>query len=480
MTKPSGWKRVILLRLLCATVAIAAHAQTFHSLMSFDGTDGGALSDSLVQGPDGSLFGTAADGGAFGQGTVFKITPQGALTVVHSLGYTEGEGPIGALSLGTDGSFYGVTQNGGTYACVLGCGTVFKVTPEGSFTTLHSFCSESAVCNDGGIPFGGLIQGFDKNFYGTASGGSYDDGVVFTITPQGRLAILHSFDGTDGANPQTGLVLATDGEFYGTTTGGGANFDGTIFRIDPSGALRTLYSFCSYRSGNCPDGSQPTAGLVQGNDGNFYGTTYYGGDPNCNAPTGCGTVFKMTPAGTLTTLHTFELTDGASSSSRLVQATDGNLYGTTVWGGSASCDGGCGTVFAITLEGVLTTLHAFDLSDGEDPYGGLTQATNGRFYGTTAGGGTYFVGTAFSLDVGLGPFVSFVRSYGKVGQTGGILGQGLTGTTSVLFNGTPASFTVVSDTFIRATVPRGATTGFVTVTTPTGTLTSNVPFRVLP
>lgn len=476
-----GWKRSCLASLLMTVTTIFAHAQTFNSLVNFDGTEGGAPSGSLVQGLDGSLFGTTADGGAFGEGTVFKITPRGALTVLHSLGDTEGSSPMGALALGVDGNFYGVTSNGGSSnSCLLGCGTVFKVTPEGSLTILHSFCSETAVCNDGGIPFAGLIQGVDRSFYGTASGGTYDNGVVFRITPEGSLTTLHRFDGVDGANPQAGLVQATDGTFYGTTTEGGGYFGGTVFRINASGILRTVYNFCSYRSGDCANGSQPTAGLIQSSDGNFYGTTYYGGDLNCNAPTGCGTVFKMTAGGTLTTIHTFELTDGASPSSVLVQATDGNLYGTTVWGGNPSCDGGCGTVFEITPDGTLTTLHAFDFSDGEDPYGGLIQATNGTFYGTTAAGGTYSDGTVFSLNVGLGPFVSFVRGYGKVGQTTVILGQGFTGTTAVTFNGTPTTFTVKSDTYLTAMVPAGCMTGPVAVTTPDGTLISNVPFFVLP
>lgn len=166
-----------------------------------------------------------------------------------------------------------------------------------------------------------------------------------------------------------------------------------------------------------------------------------------------------------------------------MQGTDGLFYGTTSAGGDLACNApynGCGTVFSITSAGAMTTLHIFELTDGLAPTGGLLQATNGAFYGTTDQGGTYDDGTVFSLDMGLGPFVAFVHAAGRVGKTGGILGQGFTGTTSVSLNGTPASFTVVSDTFIRATVPAGATTGYVTVTTPTGVLISNVPFYVLP
>ncbi len=210
----------------------------------------------------------------------------------------------------------------------------------------------------------------------------------------------------------------TDGNFYGTTSEGGAYGNGTVFRITPAGNFTTLYNFCS--QADCTDGSQPVAALVQGIDGNLYGTTHSGG------AYGWGSVFKITPAGTLTTLHSFDVTDGAFT------------------------------------------------------WSGLLQGTNGIFYGTTYGGGSADGGTVFSLDMGLGPFVSFVQRFGKVGRQFQILGQGFTGTTSVSFNGTAAAFTVEHDTFLVGTVSAGATTGYVTVTTPSGTLTSNVPFNVIP
>jgi len=183
---------------------------------------------------------------------------------------------------------------------------------------------------------------------------------------------------------------------------------------------------------------------------------------------------RLTPENDLTTLHSFDQNDGSDPFGKLVQGTDGNYYGTTSQGST-----NVGTIFQITQDGILTTLHDFEGTDGTDPRGGLVQATNGKFYGTTFQGGDGNSGTIFSLDMGLGPFVTFVRAFGKVGQTGPILGQGFTGTTSVMLNGVPADFTVVSDTYIKATVPPGATTGYVTVTTPTGVLTSNVPFHVI-
>jgi uncharacterized repeat protein (TIGR03803 family) len=226
--------------------------------------------------------------------------------------------------------------------------------------------------------------------------------------------------------------------------------------------------------------------LIQAADGNLYGTTTLGGN-GCNTYGGCGTVFRITPQGKLTTLYAFHGTDGAGPYAGLVQATDGNFYGTTAYGGTDApdCAGACGTVFKITPGGELTTLHYFAFTEGEFPDGSLLQATNGVFYGSTHSGGDSTCnppggcGTVFSLDTGLGPFVSFVRNPAKVGQTFGVLGQGLTGTTSVSLNGTPATFRVLSNTFLEAVVPAGSTTGPVTVTTPGGTLSSNVPFHVL-
>jgi uncharacterized repeat protein (TIGR03803 family) len=209
---------------------------------------------------------------------------------------------------------------------------------------------------------------------------------------------------------------------YGTTVGGGAHARGTVFKITPSGTLTTLYSFCS-QSG-CTDGGHPLAGLVQATDGNLYGTTAGIGD------VGAGTVFKVTPGGTLTTLYSF------------------------------CSQSGC--------------------TDGDDPTAGLFQATNGNFYGTTYSGGGAADGTVFSLFVGLGPFVETQPTSGRVGEAVKILGTGLTGAVRVTFNAHAAAFKVASNSLITTTVPAGATTGPVEVVTPSRTLLSNVPFRVPP
>ena len=465
-----------------------AQAQTFSTLHSFDGTDGADPIGGLVQATNGNLYGTTDLGGAgsaceYGCGTVFKITPSGTLTTLHSFNVTDGENPWAGLVQATNGNLYGTTLLGGANSPYY-YGTVFKITPSGTLTTLYSFCSQSG-CTDGDQPYGTLVLAINGDLYGTTHfGGANNYGTVFKITPSGTLTTLHSFGGTDGAYPIGGLLQAINGDLYGTTAEGGANNNcapyngcGTIFKITPSGTLTTLYSFCP-QSG-CVDGDQPEGGMVQATNGTFYGTTALGGaNTTCFGGMGCGTVFKITPSGTLTTLYSFcsqsGCTDGETPWAGLVQATDGNLYGATPYGGA----NGYGTVFRITPSGALTTLHNFDFTDGSDTYAGPVQDTNGSLYGTTSGGGANGDGTVFSLSVGLGPFVETQPTSGKVGTAVKILGTNLTGATSVTFNGTGAAFKVVSKSLITTTVPTGATTGTVEVTTPRGTLKSNVVFRV--
>jgi uncharacterized repeat protein (TIGR03803 family) len=478
MTKLPIAKMACIISVFCVAAAIASPAQTLTTLFSFDrgsGINGYSPVGSLVQGIDGNFYGTTAFGGDSGCteyyetysgcGTVFKITPGGTLTTLHSFDGSDGAFPFsGGLVQASDGNFYGTTNF-----------TVFKITAGGAFATLHIFDG-----TDGDQP-NALIEGVSGNFFGTTeSGGAYGFGTVFKVTPSGTLTTLHSFENTDGAYPEAGLVQGTDGNFYGTASAGGLSGCGvleedgcgTVFKITAEGAFATLHIFDE------TGGYGPLSGLVQGPNGNFYGTAYYGG-VNCD-PVGCGTVFKIAPAGTLRTLHTFNDTVGTDPYAGLVGATDGNLYGTTTYGGANAN----GTIFKITPSGTLTTLHSFDGTDGTEVGSlapvALIQATDGNFYGVSGGGGAYGDGTVYRLSTGLGPFVSFLRSLGTVGRTAQILGQGFTGTTGVSFNGTAASFTVESDTYLTATVPAGASTGVVTVTTPGGTLTSNKTFRVVP
>ena len=431
---------------ICAAATIAS-AQTVTTLASFDITNGADPFTGLVQGTDGNFYGTTQAGGASGNctngcGTVFKITAAGTLTTLHSFD-------------GTDGNFYGTTYAGGTN----GDGTVFKITPAGTLTTLHTFGG-----SDGRNPASSLVQATNGNFYGTTNfGGASDEGTVFKITAAGALTTLHSFDQTDGFIPSGGLVQATNGNFYGTTSEGGTNNYGTVFKMTNAGALTTLYSFAD------TDGAYPVGGLVQGKDGNFYGTTNFGGT-GTNCQTSCGTIFKVTAGGKLTTLYDFSTSQGPYGPfCALVQGTDGNFYGTTQ----------ANMVFQITPAGVLTPLFTFDFVDGFEPLDALVQGTNGIFYGTTYQGALGY-GNVFSLSVGLGPFVQSKPTSGKVGTKVILLGNSLTGSTAVTFNGTAARFKVVSNSEITATVPAGATTGKVEVTTPKTMLQSNVVFRVAP
>jgi uncharacterized repeat protein (TIGR03803 family) len=475
---------LVALLVLAVITTGAAQAQTFTTLFSFDGSDGSFPFAGLAQATDGDFYGTASFGGVNGgYGTVFKITPSGTLTTLYNFcsqpGCADGYSPTGGVLPATNGSFYGIANVGGAN----GDGTVFKITAAGKLTTLYNFCSQPG-CADGSRPFAGLVQATNGAFYGTASiGGSIGEGTVFKITPSGKLTTLYSFcsqsNCTDGANPEGVLVQGTDQNLYGTTFAGGANGDyGTVFKITPNGKLTTLYSFCS-QSG-CADGYHPQAGLIQSANGDFYGTTLGGGNSG-----DYGTFFKITPGGELTTLYSFcsqsGCADGYNPSSELVQSTNGDFYATASAGGA----NGQGTVFSITPTGTLTTLYNFCAAGcttgGYYPTAGLLQSTNGTFYGTTYKGGSDGAGSVYSLSVGIGPFVETSPTSGKVGAAVKILGTNLTGATSVSFNGTQATFTVASSTEIKTKVPTGATTGLVQVTTPSGgTLTSKVAFRVSP
>src|ERR1022692_3872631 len=468
LSKLNWGKRACAVLALCATTAIAQPAQTLTTLYSFcsqsgcpDGSDPIA---GLVQATNGDLYGTTAKGGANGGGTVFKITPGGTLTTLYSFcsqtNCMDGVEPYAGLVQAANGDLYGTTVAGGAN----GYGTVFKITPGGTLTMVYSFCSQTN-CADGAYPEAGLVQAANGDLYGTTpQGGANRGGTIFKITPGGTLTTLYSFcfqsGCTDGSTPFAGLVQAANGDLYGTTFYGGSG--GTVFKITPGGTLTTLYNFCSQT--NCTDGDQPFAGLVQAANGDLYGTTYGGG-----ANGGIGTVFKITPGGTLTTLYSFcsqtNCADGVGPYAGLVQATSGDFYGTTALGGT----GGWGTVFKITPGGTLTTLYSFcsqtNCTDGAIPYAGLVQDTNGDFYGTTTHKGGAASGTVFRLSVGLGPFVKPRPPYGKVGAAIKILGTNLTGATSVSFNGTAAVFTVVSSSEITTTVPAGASSGKVQVIT---------------
>jgi uncharacterized repeat protein (TIGR03803 family) len=386
--------------------------------------DGSSPHAGLTLGTNGNFYGATGGGGASSGGTIFEVTPHGELTTLYSFcslsNCADGSFPTGGLVLARNGKFYGTTQLGGFYAgCLVGCGTVFEITHEGKLTTLYSFCSQ-ANCPDGSMPSTGLVQAADGNLYGTTNWGGNGAGVIFRLTLQGKMATFYTFNAeAQGANPNS-LIEAADGSLYGTTQNGGVTGGGTIFRITLDGKLTVLTTLCEERSPSCV--FAPQAGLVQASDGNFYGTTISGGTY------GDGAIFQLTPRGKLTVLYNF-------------------------------CSEACG---------------------GWSPAAAMIQGTNGTLYGTTEGSSTQSQGTLFSWSMGLAPFIEPSPNFGRMGQKIGILGDNLASATAVTFNGVPATFAIESDRFITAIVPSGATAGTVKVTQQRETLSSNAPFRVLP
>jgi|SRR5690348_12457456 len=392
------WKTAGVVFLFCLVTATVLPAQNFTTLVNFNGANGAAPQpEGLAQGIDGNLYGTTRQGGAHNNGTVFKMTPAGTLITLYNFcsltapgACLDGNQPASALVQATDGSFYGTTAGGGSF----GAGTVFKITGSGSLTTLHSFNN-----TDGNNANSRLFLASDGSFYGTTAFGGNPSGcsvfsgcgTVFNITSSGAFTTLYKFCSqtgcADGVVPFLGLAQGVDGNLYGATFGGGGPNGGTIFKISPQGSLTTLHTFCVAFYPFC-DGRNPL-GLVQGTDGNFYGLTVEDGP---------GTVFKVTPDGTLTTIYSFcakiACEDGSTPRGALSLGTDGNFYGTTFYGGTSNQ----GTVFKITPSGVLTTLHSFHGWDGRYPIGGVSQASNGAFYGTTTSGGSGGQGTIYTLS----------------------------------------------------------------------------------
>jgi uncharacterized repeat protein (TIGR03803 family) len=355
----------------------------------------------LVQGNDGNFYGTTLTGGdnfngneayaTTGNGTVFKMTPNGTFISLYSFGTVysgggqlDGSHPVGNLIKGADGNLYGTTYYGGDVPDTVN-GTIFQITTNGALTTLYSFGSQGVVSNsywpDGRFPSAGVVQDSAGNFYGTTTtSGSGDQGTIYQLTSGDTLNVLYSFPsgddaafGVDGGMPTSELTEGPDGNFYGTTYWGGTNFNGTIFRMTTNGVFTPLYSFSSAAGGT----STP---LLLGKDANFYGTAPGRG----NSSNGSGIIFQFTTNGVFTVLHTFFF-DGAPSG--LIQGSDGNFYGTTSQGGQYDPPYGGGTVFQMTTNGTVTTLYAFSGPDGQEPDGALVEGKDGNLYGTTSYGG---------------------------------------------------------------------------------------------
>jgi uncharacterized repeat protein (TIGR03803 family) len=457
-------------------LAVCAQAQTFTSLANFNGGNGQEpFYGSMVQATNGNYYGTTHQGGKNGGGNVFEVTPAGKLSTIYSFcaqtNCTDGEDPWSALLLGSDGNFYGTTNIGGSTD---DAGTVFKMTIGGKITTLYNFCS--AGCSSSGEYPVGLVEASNGNYYGaTSNSGANNGGTLFEVSSTGTFKLVYSFCArkgcADGSYPLSGPMQAINGTLYGTTNTGGSHGDGVVYEITTAGLFKVLYNFCSQTG--CADGQSPLGGLTQDSKGNLYGTTYWGG------AYGYGTVFEITPTNEFIVLHSFDSTDGANPVAPPLQASDGNFYGTTGVGGISNG----GTIYEITSAGVFSSLYSFCTASScvsDEPGYALAQATNGEFLGATIYGGTSGYGTVYTYATGLGAFVKTVPVAAKAAARVIILGNGLTGSTSVTFNGTAATFTVVSNTEITATVPTGATTGAVEVTTPSGTLKSNPAFQVLP
>ena len=396
-------------------------------LLSFSGPDGASPVGGLTLSRNGNFYGTTSRGGTGGCGTFFRLTSDGTFAMLASFTNGKGRNPTAALTTGKDGNFYGTTTRGGDGDL----GTIFKMGTNKTFATLFSFTG-----NNGANPQANLVVATNGDFYGTTyNGGSSNLGTIFRFTSQGVFSTVFSFTGTNGANPAAGLLLANDGSFYGTTYKGGRSGAGTVFRMTADGELTTLVTFAG------ANGANPSANLVLGSDGAFYGTTSYGGSKNQ------GTIFRVTPEGMITQLFSFSGTDGANPAAgvtpgdageiygttsngtmynrgtifklttngvlstlitfngmsgnggnpkgTLVRCGDGSFFGTTSTGGNSDY----GTIFRLTTNGVLTTLHSFKGLNGKNPQAGLLLANDEALYGTTANGGTYGMGTVFRLAV---------------------------------------------------------------------------------
>jgi uncharacterized repeat protein (TIGR03803 family) len=518
-----------LLALIAAVVLFAllhapsAHAQLtelypfqYNSGTTSNYPDGENPMAELIQGADGNYYTTTNTGGAGtcpggagqiqGCGAVVEITPAGVLSVLYSFPYDaatstspDGLFPEAGLVQGPDGNFYGVASEGGTggLSCgdttgLSGCGTVFKLTKSGTLTVLHSFCGGGgcgSLTTDGAEPAGRMVFGTNGELYGTTyegglADGLYNQGTIFRISRSGSYEILHLFTGAadtgDGENPTAGLTLASNGDFYGTTEYGGASGYGTIFKMTPAGKVTVLHSFAN----NDPNGQQPIGALVQASNGNLYGTCYDGG------ANGWGTVFSISLSGTFQKLYDFSQAAGNVGNlprAGLIQASDGNLYG-TAWEGGAF---GEGSIYQITTTGTPTaTLEAsFDPSvTGFAAVDVLVQGDDGQLYvtlqdnGGSNSDGVQDQGAISVLDLGLDPpppaISSFSPTSGNVGAKVTIEFGPYVGATSVTFNGVSAKFVVEGSEFITATVPTGATTGPISVTTSGGTVTSTKSFTV--
>lgn len=517
---------VILCVLAAPLLSAADTVPALNTLYNFTGADNVAFEFSaLLQAPDGDFYGVSAYGGHNDLGYVYKVSlGTGQITHLHDFNFSDGAIPRGPLIQATDGSLYGTTESGGAnfsdycYAGKFytegGCGTLFRISLAGSFTKLHDFYTEA----DGyqASPNTGVIQAADGNFYGAATSPFPDVATsIFKMTPNGTLTVLYRFatDESQGYLPFAGMIQATDGHLYGTTSSGGtpsahcSSGCGTVFRVALDGTFHLLYSFRGAPQNGIGDGEVPWAKLIQATDGNFYGTTKFGGNftGDCSAG-GCGTVFKITPAGVETVLHAFTATaaDGEyPQNDGLVQTADGTLYGVT--GGNPYAEGyyvplcyiggatsfSCGTLYKIDTAGHFTQLRSFGDGDGSYglfPHASMILASDGNLYGPAIYGGGWGYGTVYRVLLDPATPVVAITGFSPPGGPPGtsvvVTGAGFTGASQLTFPGggvvIPTGFTIDSDSQITTVVPHAAQSGAIGVTAPRGTTFSPALFFLQP
>jgi uncharacterized repeat protein (TIGR03803 family) len=492
----------------CGSVFQITPAGKFKNIHNFTGNsgDGAFPQGGVTLGTDGNFYGTTYEGGSSQAGAVFKVTSGGSYTTLYSFsGGSDGGYPYAPPIEGNDGNFYGTTPMGGDLnKCNSGCGTIYKITPAGKLTTLYEF-----DITHGNGPYTPLVQGTDGNFYGTAEGGGVNNsGVVFKITPTGTYTVLFVFDSTHGEFPLAPLIQGSDGNFYGTTYAGGTHGAGVVFKITAAGKIAVLHNMNGTTDGNAPYG-----GLVQATDGNFYGADLYGGTKICNGGNNCGTFFKITPKGAFSVLYQFDGTTGEGPAITPFQHTAGSVYGDTQIGGTGDVSpcttGNCGVFYSWTNSALPAFVSLLNYSGkvgktieflGQGFVKGKTTVSfNGKASTPTVVSSTYLTAavpsgaTTGSVTVTTSgvkltsnktfrvtpQITTFKPTSGSVGTVVTITGVSLTQTSKVTFGGVPAKIvTIKSDTQVTATVPTGAKTGHIAITTLGGTAVSSGIFTV--
>jgi len=407
----------------------------------------------MAQGQDGNLYGTLQST-LSGTGSVFGWSvPTSTIAKIYGFSGPDGHTPQSGLTLGLDGSFYGTTVTGG----LNGKGSVFKITSGGVFAQLYSFTDGT----DSAYPWAPPVQGPDGSIYGVTFNGT-NPGRAYKVTSAGVFTVIATLP----SKTQAPLIFGNDGNLYGTTQYGGTYNRGTVFKMTTKGVLTIIHSFTA---------ELPTGPVMQAADGKLYGTTPFGGT------NGQGIIYSMSlSGGSFTVLHNFLLSEATNSVSGLVQGRNKFLYGVAQAGGGA----GQGSLFKVNTTGtVFSVLNSFQTAIGDTPMSTPVLHTNGIIYGTTNHGGPTNVayGTLYSYNAGLKPFASLVIIWsGKVGTGVGIIGQGFNSAKGVKFGTGPATYKVLSDTYMIAAPTAGATTGPVTVLEPTGNLVTPQTFKVLP